>query len=230
MNLELTQDQALLAATLGKWAALHKEIPPGSRTASCLAGEALADDLASQGFYEVAAEPELGAFGAVLLIEAVGQTPWAIETAASALVVPMLKLAGQPRPVALMSLSRAPIARFLNPAGCALVDGGDHVRLLQCDDRVELVQSRYAYPFGRFKGELLAASEPIKDASIDEFRGWRSIAVCAEAVAAMQAALDLTVEHVRTRVQFGRPIGSFQAVQHRLAECSVLLHGARLLL
>jgi len=230
MDLELTQDQALLAETLGKWAAHHSEIPAESRTASCLAGEALADELASQGFYDIAAEPELGALGAVLLIEAVGKTPWAIEVAASALVAPMLALAGQRRPLALMRLSMVPVARFLTPDGCALVDGGDHVRLLYCDDRVELAQSRYAYPFGRFKGELLAASEPIKDVSIDQFRGWRSIAVCAEAVAAMQAALDLTVEYVRSRVQFGRPIGSFQAVQHRLAECSVLLHGARLLL
>jgi alkylation response protein AidB-like acyl-CoA dehydrogenase len=77
---------------------------------------------------------------------------------------------------------------------------------------------------------LLAASEPIEHVNIDQFRGWRCIAVCAEAIAAMQAALDLTVEHVCARVQFGRPIGSLQAVQHRLAECSVLLHGARLLL
>jgi hypothetical protein len=230
MDLELSQDQALLAETLGKWAARHREIPAGSRTASFLAGDALADDLANQGFYEIATEPELGALGAVLLIEAAGKTPWAIEVAASALVAPMLKITGQRRPLALMSVSAGPVARFLTANGYALVDGGDHVRLLHCDDRVELVRSPYAYPFGRFKGELLASSEPIEHASIDQFRGWRCIAVCAEAIAAMQAALDLTVEYVFSRVQFGRPIGTFQAIQHRLAECSVLLHGARLLL
>lgn len=230
MDLQLTADQALLAETLGKWAARHGEIPADSRTAPYLAGEALAEELESQGFYQTAAEPELGALGAVLLIEAVGKTPRAVEVAASALVAPMLNLTGQRRPLALMSVSAAPVARFLTADGCALVDAGDHVRLLRCDDRVELVRSPYAYPFGRFKGELFAASEPIEYASIEQFRGWRNIAVCAEAIAAMQAALDLTVEYVRARVQFGKPIGGFQAIQHRLAECSVLLHGARLLL
>ena len=42
-----------------------------------------------------------------------------------------------------------------------------------------------------------------------------------------RAALDTTVAHVRERQQFGRPLGSFQALQHRLAECEVLIEGAR---
>jgi alkylation response protein AidB-like acyl-CoA dehydrogenase len=230
MDLELTQDQALLAQTLEKWVAHHMEIPADGRTAPYLPGDALADELETQGFYAVAAEPELGALGAILLIEAVGKTPWAIEVAASALLAPMLKLAGLPRPLAMMRLPGPPVARFLKSGGCALVDSGDHVRLLYCEDRVEGVESRYAYPFGEFKGDLPAAAKPVADLGISQFRGWRRIAVCAEAVAAMHAALDLTVDYVRTRVQFGRPIGSFQAVQHRLAECSVLVHGARLML
>ena len=46
----------------------------------------------------------------------------------------------------------------------------------------------------------------------------------------MSAALDTTLEHVKQRRQFGRAIGSFQAVQHRLAECAVLVEGSRWLL
>ncbi|MDJ0868092.1 MAG: acyl-CoA dehydrogenase family protein, partial [Myxococcota bacterium] len=44
---------------------------------------------------------------------------------------------------------------------------------------------------------------------------------------AMGAALDVTLDYVQKRRQFGRAIGSFQAVQHRLGECAVWLHGAR---
>ncbi|WP_055557347.1 acyl-CoA dehydrogenase family protein [Streptomyces sp. NBRC 110028] len=51
--------------------------------------------------------------------------------------------------------------------------------------------------------------------------------LAAEAVGAAGAALARTVDHVRTREQFGRPIGSFQAVKHRLADVYVAVRAAR---
>ena len=56
---------------------------------------------------------------------------------------------------------------------------------------------------------------------------WRTTA--AATVGAMAAATDMACEHARTREQFGRPIGSFQALQFRLAECQWRLLGLRLL-
>ncbi|MEU8522663.1 acyl-CoA dehydrogenase family protein [Streptomyces sp. NBC_01216] len=50
-----------------------------------------------------------------------------------------------------------------------------------------------------------------------------------ETVGAAQAALDRTVGYVGVREQFGRPVGSFQAVKHRLADLYVLLESARAL-
>jgi pimeloyl-CoA dehydrogenase small subunit len=52
-------------------------------------------------------------------------------------------------------------------------------------------------------------------------------AVCAEAVGAMQAALDITVGYLKTRTQFGVAIGSFQSLQHRAADMLVALEQAR---
>ncbi|MEU4200644.1 acyl-CoA dehydrogenase family protein [Streptomyces sp. NPDC045470] len=52
-------------------------------------------------------------------------------------------------------------------------------------------------------------------------------ALAAEAVGAAGAALERTVEYVKVREQFGRPIGSFQAVQHRLADLYVQVQAAR---
>ena len=52
-------------------------------------------------------------------------------------------------------------------------------------------------------------------------------AACAEMVGAMEAAFQLTVEYVKTRQQFGRPIGDNQALRHRIAEMLVGLETAR---
>jgi alkylation response protein AidB-like acyl-CoA dehydrogenase len=52
-------------------------------------------------------------------------------------------------------------------------------------------------------------------------------AVAAEALGGASRVLDLTVEHAKTRVQFGQPIGSFQAVKHRCADMLVDVEGMR---
>ncbi len=52
-------------------------------------------------------------------------------------------------------------------------------------------------------------------------------ALCAEAVGAMEKTLELTAEHLRTRKQFGQPIGRFQALQHRIADMAIALEQAR---
>src|ERR1700743_2531662 len=52
-------------------------------------------------------------------------------------------------------------------------------------------------------------------------------ALCAEAVGAMDESLKTTVEYVKTRKQFGVPIGSFQTLQHRAADMFVALEQAR---
>jgi len=53
------------------------------------------------------------------------------------------------------------------------------------------------------------------------------IALAAEQAGAARRALELTVAYTKTRVQFGRPIGGFQALQHRMADLHVLVESAR---
>src|SRR6185369_4886865 len=47
------------------------------------------------------------------------------------------------------------------------------------------------------------------------------LAASAELVGLMRGALDMTLAYLRTRVQFGKPIGSFQALQHRAVDLYV---------
>ena len=53
------------------------------------------------------------------------------------------------------------------------------------------------------------------------------VALAAEQVGGAQRCLDLGVAYAKERVQFGRPIGSFQAIKHRLAEMLVRVESAR---
>jgi alkylation response protein AidB-like acyl-CoA dehydrogenase len=55
-----------------------------------------------------------------------------------------------------------------------------------------------------------------------------TVAVCAEQLGVLEGALSLTSEYAKTREQFGRPIGTFQAVSQRLADGYIDVLGARL--
>ena len=54
-----------------------------------------------------------------------------------------------------------------------------------------------------------------------------TLACAAQLLGAGRALLELSVQHARQRAQFGRPIGSFQAVKHRLADVAIALEFAR---
>ncbi len=57
--------------------------------------------------------------------------------------------------------------------------------------------------------------------------GYGVLALCAESLGAMEVAKLSTLEYLRTRKQFGKPIGSFQALQHRMADLLLELEQAR---
>lgn len=54
-----------------------------------------------------------------------------------------------------------------------------------------------------------------------------AILLAAEQIGAASKCLDLTVQYTKDRVQFGRPIGSFQALKHRMADLYVAVQSAR---
>ena len=64
-------------------------------------------------------------------------------------------------------------------------------------------------------------------ALVEEITDFATALVCAEAVGAMKFACDTTLEYLKTRKQFGVPIGSFQALQHRLVDMFIALEQAR---
>ena len=75
--------------------------------------------------------------------------------------------------------------------------------------------------------DALLGAEGAGSATIEHSVGKGVLALCAEAVGAMDVAKDATLDYLRTRKQFGVPIGSFQALQHRMADLLVEIEQAR---
>lgn len=66
-------------------------------------------------------------------------------------------------------------------------------------------------------------------AAVAEVLDWAAALQCAELVGLAQRILELSVEYAKTRVQFGHPIGSYQGIQHVLADMATRVDAARLL-
>ena len=63
--------------------------------------------------------------------------------------------------------------------------------------------------------------------ALEETLDFATALVCAEAVGAMKFACDTTLEYLKTRKQFGVPIGTFQALQHRMVDMVISYEQAR---
>jgi alkylation response protein AidB-like acyl-CoA dehydrogenase len=72
-----------------------------------------------------------------------------------------------------------------------------------------------------------AVGRPLDPAARSRVEALALAVLAADLVGVMQGALDAAVDYVRDRVQFGVPVGSFQAVQHLAAEGKVRLEGSR---
>jgi 3-oxocholest-4-en-26-oyl-CoA dehydrogenase beta subunit len=85
-------------------------------------------------------------------------------------------------------------------------------------------------------GRLALDSVVLDDSRVlgagSDVAGWltgrATVGLCAMQAGVLERALELTAEHARTRVQFGRPIGAFQAVAQRLADAAVDVAAVRL--
>lgn len=96
------------------------------------------------------------------------------------------------------------------------------LRTMACDKQYEVVFNQAKIPKKNMLGKF--------------HKGWgilegvfekAVIAQCSLMVGGAERVLEMTVDYAKKRVQFGRPIGSFQAIQHRCANMKVDLDGAR---
>lgn len=67
------------------------------------------------------------------------------------------------------------------------------------------------------------AALPVLEAAVDR----AIVAHLAEALGSMDAVAAITLDHIKTRTQFGQPIGTFQALQHRMVDITIACEEAR---
>jgi hypothetical protein len=222
MDLTLTPDQIDVATALDGLAERFATKPIEFH-GFALASDELEQELATAEYFDIATIPDFGPITAALAVERLSQLPYAAEIALSMLVRPHLP-GDWLRPLALVENGRP--GRFVATAKTLLVIDGDSMGIGKPSaDDVEAVDSIYAYPMGRLKKPI--ALTQLSTAEADQVRKWIRIALASETAGLLKAAVASTVEHVSVRKQFGRPLGTFQALRHRLAECAVLAGGVR---
>lgn len=229
MNFEPDGDLALFLDAVQRTASRHGQhwVPAQQRH---LHAPALEQELEDSGYFGCIQEEGLGPLAAATMVYELSRLPVCAELAASALLGPVVCPAW-PRPLAVLWGAADRPARFLPQARTVLQIQGDKLsaaRLTAAD--VSPQESAFAYPMGVLRDAASLAWEPLPGADIAELtRLWR-IGLAAEIAGCLQSALDAVVDHVRERRQFGRPLGSFQAIQHRLAMAASAIQGARWLM
>ncbi|MDP9141575.1 MAG: acyl-CoA dehydrogenase [Pseudomonadota bacterium] len=226
MDFTLTSDQTALTGAIDKLATQF-ETKPTDFHGFALSGNKLDTELEDGGYFDIANVPELGPLTAAMAVERLAWLPWTAEVALSMLVRPQLSGGELPRPFAIVENGRS--GRFVAGAKTLLVIDGDSIGIAHpTADMLEGVDSLYAYPMGRLKVRPAVTALSATDAATA--KTWLRIALAAEISGLLHAAIASTVEHLSIRKQFGRPLGSFQALRHRMAECTVLAGGVRWLM
>lgn len=226
MDLSLSDDQRQILDFLDALSRPYAAVPLHDCSLA-LTSDALDAELAEGGFLDVAAMEELGPVTAALVIERLARLPFAVEAAASALVRIALD-PELPRPVCLVEEGRlARPVRFLKPGATVVVVGEGGVKSFMASEaqvRPVTDEPLYAYPIA-YLAEVPADAR-VHDASPAEVRRLWRVGLAAETAGLLAAALESVKTHTSERKQFGRPLATFQALRHRMAESQVLVNGA----
>jgi alkylation response protein AidB-like acyl-CoA dehydrogenase len=120
------------------------------------------------------------------------------------------------------------LANSAGGARVALVAADAHGITLQPHVMMDLTRpmSRITFSAVGIEAEQLLGDAD-SAAGIDAGLQRARIALAAEALGGAERVLEMTTDYARARIQFGRPIGSFQAIKHRLADMMVQVEAAK---
>lgn len=223
MDLSLTADQIAILDALEALTrpfagvVLHE-------TGFALTDPALDRALVEGGFLDVGFDPDLGIGTAAIVVERLARLPQATAAATAAILRPALGLEA-PGPVCLVEAGapHRPLP-FLAPGATVVVLGEEVTSFTAEAAQVRPEpEALYGYPVASLLA--LPATRTPHALTPAECRTHWQVALAAEAAGLLAAALASACAHVSERKQFGRPLATFQALRHRLAEAQVRANG-----
>ena len=220
MDYDLSDDQQAICDAVDALLARHAG-PARAREMSGRHDDTVLTALHDAGFLDLSTSPDAGPLEAALVTEATARQLAAANVGARALVAPAVVDDPPPRIALAVAGQRGPV-RFGDGADAVLVLEGSDVRVVRAP-AAHPVATGYVAPYAEVD---LTGGDLLPGRGADLARRWR-VAIAAELVGLLAPALDLTVAYLSERTQFGTPIGSLQAVQHRLAEAYVWVEAAR---
>jgi Acyl-CoA dehydrogenase, C-terminal domain len=223
MDLSLNSDQIAILNALDSLAKPYSEVPIGDHSLA-LTSAALDRELAEGGFLDVGFDPELGIGSAAVVVERLARLPYTTEAAMTAIVRPLLgeDIKG---PICLVEEGKPKrLLRFLREGASVVVVGARVTSFTATTAQVcPEPEALYGYPMATLLE--VPTERTAQNVSPEDLRTRWRIALAAEAAGLLAAALQSAVDHVSQREQFGRPLATFQALRHRLAEAQVRSNG-----
>jgi len=220
MDLELSPEQDQLrqsvATVVRRYAGL-----PRARELGAKMDHALLGALNEAGFLDVVRDAS--ALEGALVVELLAGGLACAPVAARILVAPLAGVTDLPPSIGLLNGRSDQLVPYAPECEAFLVLDGERALLASADEvTVEPVDSAFGGGYGRV---TVRGGQDLGDGSGARLRRAWQVGIAVEAAGLMIPAIEMAAEHVAQRYQFGRPIGSFQAVQHRLARAYVMAQG-----
>jgi alkylation response protein AidB-like acyl-CoA dehydrogenase len=236
MNFDYNEEQQLLADSVRRYLQKDYDFEARKKILASAEGwsEAVWSTFAEMGLTGLPLSPDYGGFGGgavdlMSVMEAFGEAlvvePY-LPTLLGALAIAKGGEARQKQEILpLVAQGKMRLALATGPRGVIgapmadqIVFGSEGRLRIVARDAIEVRAYRTVDDLAAGDIRLEGKGEPLAGGVLDEVLDFGAALSCAEAVGAMKFACDTTLEYLKTRRQFGVPIGAFQALQHRMVD------------
>jgi alkylation response protein AidB-like acyl-CoA dehydrogenase len=243
MNFDYNEEQQLLADSVRRYLQKDYDFEARKKILATPQGwsERVWATFAEMGLTGLPLSPDYGGFGGgaidlMSVMEAFGEAlvvePYLPTVLASLLISRSGDEQQKKAILPLVAEGKMRLALATGPRGVIGAPMADKIVILQRNnvllaDRDAVLVNAHRTLDDLGAGDIKLQIETISHPVLDEVLDLGAALSCAEAVGAMKFACDTTLEYLKTRKQFGVPIGAFQALQHRMVDMFIAYEQAK---